>query len=58
MTDFVCVVLKILGKYQRWIVQWPCILSLIFLLGRFLYMLIKAIQIHLRVEQEVSMPNV
>uniref|UniRef100_A0A8C9XTB6 STRA6-like n=1 Tax=Sander lucioperca TaxID=283035 RepID=A0A8C9XTB6_SANLU len=45
----------ILGKYQRWIVQWPCILSLIFLLGRFLYMLIKAIQIHLRVEQEVNL---
>ncbi|XP_031145203.1 STRA6-like [Sander lucioperca] len=50
--SFTCPSGKILGKYQRWIVQWPCILSLIFLLGRFLYMLIKAIQIHLRVEQE------
>ncbi|TDH15949.1 hypothetical protein EPR50_G00015140 [Perca flavescens] len=49
---FTCPSGKILGKYQRWIVQWPCILSLIFLLGRFLYMLVKAVQIHLQVEQE------
>ncbi|XP_034387017.1 STRA6-like isoform X4 [Cyclopterus lumpus] len=45
-------VLMILGKYQKLIVQWPCILSLIFLLGRFVYMLVKAARIHLQVEQE------
>lgn len=55
MNDFVSVVLKILGKYQKLIVQWPCILSLVFLLGRFIYILVKAVRIHLQVEQEVSM---
>ncbi|XP_029297400.1 STRA6-like [Cottoperca gobio] len=49
---FTCPNGKILGKYQKLIIQWPCILSLIFLLGRFLLMLIKAIRIHLQVEQE------
>uniref|UniRef100_A0A8C5G2T8 Stimulated by retinoic acid gene 6 protein-like n=1 Tax=Gouania willdenowi TaxID=441366 RepID=A0A8C5G2T8_GOUWI len=47
-------VFKILGKYQKVIIQWPCILSLIFLLGRFIYILTKAIRIHLELEQEVS----
>ncbi|XP_068448344.1 STRA6-like [Clinocottus analis] len=46
---FTCPDGKILGKYQKLIVQWPCILSLIFLLGRFVYMLVKAARIHLRV---------
>ncbi|XP_034715998.1 STRA6-like [Etheostoma cragini] len=50
--SFTCPSGKILGRYQKWIVQWPCILSLIFLLGRFLYMLVKAGRIHLQVEQE------
>lgn len=45
---------KILGKYQKVIVQWPCILSLVFLLGRFVYMLVKAIRIRLQLEEEVS----
>uniref|UniRef100_A0A8C5DT50 Stimulated by retinoic acid gene 6 protein-like n=1 Tax=Gouania willdenowi TaxID=441366 RepID=A0A8C5DT50_GOUWI len=45
-------VFKILGKYQKVIIQWPCILSLIFLLGRFIYILTKAIRIHLELEQE------
>uniref|UniRef100_A0A667X0L2 STRA6-like n=1 Tax=Myripristis murdjan TaxID=586833 RepID=A0A667X0L2_9TELE len=43
---------KVLGKYQKVIVQWPCILSLIFLLGRFTYMLVKAVRIHLQLEHE------
>uniref|UniRef100_A0A8C4E3R2 STRA6-like n=1 Tax=Dicentrarchus labrax TaxID=13489 RepID=A0A8C4E3R2_DICLA len=42
----------ILGKYQKIIVEWPCVLSLIFLLGRFSYMLVKAVRIHLQLEQE------
>ncbi|XP_076023390.1 STRA6-like [Genypterus blacodes] len=49
---FTCPGGKILGKHQKLIVQWPCILSLIFLLGRFTYMLGKAVRIHLKLEQE------
>ncbi|XP_061536076.1 STRA6-like isoform X1 [Phycodurus eques] len=51
---FTCPGGKILGKYQKIIVQWPCILSLIFLLGRFVYMLVKDVRIHLKLEQEDS----
>ncbi|XP_061685864.1 STRA6-like isoform X2 [Syngnathoides biaculeatus] len=51
---FTCPGGKILGKYQKIIVLWPCILSLIFLLGRFIYMLIKDVRIHLQLEQEDS----
>ncbi|XP_071390161.1 STRA6-like [Centroberyx affinis] len=49
---FTCPSGKTLGKYQKLIVQWPCILSLIFLLGRFIYILVKAVRIHLQLEQE------
>uniref|UniRef100_UPI0037E81797 STRA6-like n=1 Tax=Semicossyphus pulcher TaxID=241346 RepID=UPI0037E81797 len=49
---FTCPSGEILGKYEKIISQWPCILSLVFLLGRFIYMLIKAIRIHLKLEQE------
>lgn len=50
-------IFQILGKYQKIIVQWPCILSLIFLLGRFVYILVKAVRVHLQLAQEVSVPN-
>ncbi|XP_056136244.1 STRA6-like isoform X2 [Lampris incognitus] len=43
---------KELGRYQKLIAQWPCILSLIFLLGRYTYMLVKAIRIFLQLEVE------
>ncbi|XP_017281108.1 STRA6-like isoform X2 [Kryptolebias marmoratus] len=43
---------EILGKYQKIIAQWPCVLSLIFLLGRFIYMLVKEFRIHLQLEPE------
>lgn len=49
---FTCPDGKILGKYQKIIIQWPCILSLIFLLGRFIYILVKAVRIHLQMEPE------
>ncbi|XP_077460577.1 STRA6-like isoform X2 [Stigmatopora argus] len=49
---FTCPHGKIFGKYQKIIIQWPCILSLIFLLGRFVHMLIKDIRIHLQLEEE------
>ncbi|XP_037546475.1 STRA6-like [Nematolebias whitei] len=43
---------QILGKYQKIIAQWPCVLSLVFLLGRFIYMLVKDVSIHLHLEPE------
>ncbi|XP_076585461.1 STRA6-like [Chaetodon auriga] len=49
---FTCPSGKILGKYQKIIVQCPCILSLIFLLGRFIYMLVKVVRIRMQLEEE------
>ncbi|XP_060908796.1 STRA6-like [Labrus mixtus] len=49
---FTCPSGEILGKYQKIISQWPCLLSLVFLLGRFIYMLVKDVRIHLQLEQE------
>ncbi|XP_027139013.1 STRA6-like isoform X1 [Larimichthys crocea] len=43
---------KILGSYEKIVSQWPRILSLIFLFGRFVYMLVKAVRIRLQLEQE------
>ncbi|XP_010785084.1 STRA6-like [Notothenia coriiceps] len=51
---FTCPDGMILGKYQKLIIQLPCILSLIFLLGRFVYILVKAVRIHLQVEQDTE----
>uniref|UniRef100_A0A8C7QFU2 STRA6-like n=1 Tax=Oncorhynchus mykiss TaxID=8022 RepID=A0A8C7QFU2_ONCMY len=44
---------KILGSHQKLVYQWPTILSLVFLLGRFTYMLVKAVRIRLQLETEV-----
>lgn len=49
---FTCPGGEILGKYQKVIVLWPSILSLTFLLGRFIYMLVKDVRIHLQLEDE------
>ncbi|XP_027139015.1 stimulated by retinoic acid gene 6 protein-like isoform X2 [Larimichthys crocea] len=49
---FTCPSGKILGPYEKIIFQWPRILSLIFLFGRFVYMLVKAMRIRLQLEQE------
>uniref|UniRef100_A0A4W5K3K9 STRA6-like n=1 Tax=Hucho hucho TaxID=62062 RepID=A0A4W5K3K9_9TELE len=43
---------KILGSRQKLVYLWPTILSLIFLLGRFTYMLVKAVRIRLLLETE------
>ncbi|XP_066576440.1 STRA6-like isoform X2 [Amia ocellicauda] len=43
---------QVLGQYQKVIFQWPCILCLIFLLCRFVHMLVKALRIHLQIERE------
>ncbi|XP_064199967.1 stimulated by retinoic acid gene 6 protein-like [Anguilla rostrata] len=40
----------ILGRFQKPVLQWPCILCLVFLLGRFVHMLVKAVRIHLELE--------
>lgn len=49
---FSCPYGKVLGKYQKVIVQWPCIVSLLFLLGRFIHMLFKAVWIRLHLQNE------
>uniref|UniRef100_A0A3Q4C0K7 Uncharacterized protein n=1 Tax=Mola mola TaxID=94237 RepID=A0A3Q4C0K7_MOLML len=49
---FTCPGGKVLGKYEKLIFQWPCILSLVFLLGRFVYMLFKDIRLHLQLEEQ------
>ncbi|MBN3325271.1 CC180 protein, partial [Atractosteus spatula] len=41
---------QILGKYQKIICLWPCILCLFVLLARYIHMLIKAIQVHLNLD--------
>uniref|UniRef100_A0A3Q2DBB5 STRA6-like n=1 Tax=Cyprinodon variegatus TaxID=28743 RepID=A0A3Q2DBB5_CYPVA len=43
---------EVLGKYQKVISQWPCILSLLFLLGRFVYIFVKDVRIRLQLETE------
>lgn len=54
----VLMTLKVFGKYQKIVSQWPCILSLLFLLGRFIYMLVKDVRIRLQLEPQVSMTNI
>ncbi|KAJ8397838.1 hypothetical protein AAFF_G00435270 [Aldrovandia affinis] len=41
---------NVLGRFQKPVLQWPCILCLVFLLGRFVHMLVKAVRIHLELE--------
>ncbi|XP_012722464.2 STRA6-like [Fundulus heteroclitus] len=43
---------EVLGKYQKLISQWPRILSLVFLLGRFIYILVKDVRLRLQLEPE------
>ncbi|XP_036398422.1 stimulated by retinoic acid gene 6 protein-like [Megalops cyprinoides] len=43
---------NVLGSYQKPVLQWPCIVCLFFLLGRFVHMLVKALRIHLQLERE------
>lgn len=46
---------EVWGQYQyKLIYQWPWILSLIFLLGRFILQLVKAVRIHCEAEQDNS----
>ncbi|KAJ8339839.1 hypothetical protein SKAU_G00344720 [Synaphobranchus kaupii] len=43
---------KVLGKFQKPILQWPCIMCLIFLLGRFTHMLVKAARVKLGLQSQ------
>lgn len=45
---------KFLGDYEKLIVKWPSILSLLFLLLRFIYILVKSVRIRLGHWQDVS----
>lgn len=51
---FTCPSGEVWGQYQKLIYQWPWILSLIFLLGRFILQLVKAVRIHCEAEQDNS----
>ncbi|XP_052403137.1 stimulated by retinoic acid gene 6 protein-like isoform X2 [Carassius gibelio] len=39
---------RILGPYEKLIILWPFFLCLFFLLGRFVYIIVKAVRIHLQ----------
>ncbi|XP_068079466.2 STRA6-like isoform X3 [Danio rerio] len=43
---------KILGPYEKPIILWPFYLCLFFLLGRFVYIIVKAVRIHLKLQAD------
>ncbi|XP_066517803.1 STRA6-like [Hoplias malabaricus] len=43
---------QVLGDYEQIILQWPCFLCLGFLLGRFIYMVVKDVRIRLQLQNE------
>ncbi|KAA0722505.1 Stimulated by retinoic acid gene 6 protein-like [Triplophysa tibetana] len=43
---------KILGPYEKLIILWPFFLCLCFLLGRFVYIIVKAVRIHLHFQDD------
>lgn len=51
---FICPSGERWGHYQKLIYQWPWMLSLIFLLGRFIFLLVKAVKLQRKSEQEDS----
>ncbi|TRY85743.1 hypothetical protein DNTS_031924 [Danionella cerebrum] len=48
----------ILGPYEKLIILWPFFLCLFFLLGRFVYIIVKAIRIHLKLQAEENEEDV
>lgn len=44
--------MQILGHYEKLIIQWPFFLCLGFLLGRFVYIIVKAVRIHLHLQDD------
>ncbi|KAK2120012.1 Stimulated by retinoic acid protein 6 protein-like [Saguinus oedipus] len=45
---------QFVGKYETLVFYWPSLLCLAFLLGRFLYMFVKALRVHLGWELQVE----
>ncbi|XP_052436899.1 stimulated by retinoic acid gene 6 protein-like isoform X2 [Carassius gibelio] len=45
---------KILGRHEKLIILWPFFLCLFFLLGRFMYIIVKAVRIHLQLQPDES----
>uniref|UniRef100_A0A673GWG6 Stimulated by retinoic acid gene 6 protein homolog n=2 Tax=Sinocyclocheilus rhinocerous TaxID=307959 RepID=A0A673GWG6_9TELE len=45
---------KILGHHEKLIILWPFFLCLFFLLGRFVYIIVKAVRIHLQLHPDES----
>ncbi|XP_012686734.1 STRA6-like isoform X1 [Clupea harengus] len=43
---------EVLGPWQKLIFQWPSLLCLLFLLGRYVYMIVKSVRIHLKLLAE------
>ncbi|XP_051761303.1 STRA6-like [Ctenopharyngodon idella] len=43
---------RILGPHQKLIILWPFFLCLLFLLGRFMYIIVKAVRIHLQLQAD------
>ncbi|XP_037388597.1 stimulated by retinoic acid gene 6 protein-like [Pygocentrus nattereri] len=43
---------EVLGDYEMLILQWPCFLCLGFLMGRFIYMVVKDVRIRLHLQNE------
>ncbi|XP_076151607.1 STRA6-like isoform X1 [Alosa pseudoharengus] len=43
---------KVLGPWQKLILQWPTVLCLLFLLGRYVYIIVKSVRIHLKLLAE------
>lgn len=43
---------QVLGPWQKLIFQWPSLLCLLFLLGRYVYMIVKSVRIHLKLLAE------
>ncbi|XP_056120558.1 STRA6-like [Rhinichthys klamathensis goyatoka] len=43
---------RVLGPYEKWIILWPFFLCLLFLLGRFVYIIVKAVRIHLQLQAD------
>ncbi|XP_067298116.1 STRA6-like [Pseudorasbora parva] len=43
---------KILGSHEKLIILWPFFLCLLFLLGRFVYIIVKAVRIHLKLQAD------
>nr|XP_056704917.1 stimulated by retinoic acid gene 6 protein-like [Euleptes europaea] len=52
---------QVVGEYEKIIFYWPSLLCLVFLMGRFIYILVKALRVHLHLDppsEETSFPEI